>query len=48
MGKRKDEVRKRVRMGRMMKINLEIMQVVVEMSLKGKSSFHASYVVETI
>jgi hypothetical protein len=48
MGRRKDEVRKRVKMGRLMQIILAIMLVVVEMSLKRKSSSHASYVVETI
>jgi hypothetical protein len=48
MGRRKDEVRKRTRMGRVMQINPAIMLVVVEMSLRRKSSFHASYAVETI
>jgi len=48
MGKRKDEVRKRVRIGRLTQINPTIMLVVVEMSVKGKLSFHASYAMETI
>ena len=48
MGKRKDEVRKRIRMGRLTQINPKIMLLGVEMSLKRKSSFHASCVVETI
>lgn len=48
MGRRKDEVRKIIKMGRLMEIILEIMLVVVETSLKRKSSFHASYAVETI
>jgi len=48
MGKRREKVRKRVKMGRLMQINLAIMLVVMEMSLERKSSFHASYAVETI
>ena len=48
MGKRKDEVRKRVKMGRMMQINPIITLVVVEMGLERKSSFHASDAVETL
>lgn len=48
MGKIKDKVRKRVKMGRLTQIILAIMLVVVEMSLERKSSFHASYTVETI
>jgi len=48
MGRRKDKVRKRVKMGRLRQINRAIMLVVVEMSLERNSSFHVSYAVETI
>jgi len=48
MGKRKDEVRRRMRMGSLMQINPAITLVGVEMSRERKSSFLANYVLETI
>jgi len=48
MGRRRDEVKIRIKIGRVMRISPTIMLVKVEKSLRRKLSFHASYAVETI
>jgi len=48
MGRRKDKVGKRIRMGRVMQTNLTMMQEGVKKSLRRKKNFHASYETEII